>query len=138
MEQYRKDIEATCMKLNISQDPMNWTIEDVNKWTSFYQQQYNIVTAFRPFGLMDGRAICQLPEENFSRMFPERGQLMYSQLEIWRATAATAPAPSQPVIKTEFKTEAPDESDISSILDMLDDIQPPVTQPLMMPATVVS
>ena len=75
---------------------------------------------------------------------------MYSQLEIWRATAATTPVlppPPQTVVKTEFKTEAPDESDISSILDMLEDIQPPPALPVppvascqqaIMPATVAT
>ena len=52
-------------------DPLNWSIDDVGHWMSFYQQQYNIVTPFRPFGLMDGKSISQMSEEQFSRMFPE-------------------------------------------------------------------
>ena len=91
MEQYRKDIETTSQILSISQgkegffpcltemtfsiaflpDPIHWTVEDLNKWTTWYQQQYNMPLAFKPFENLDGRAVCQLREEDFVRHFPQ-------------------------------------------------------------------
>jgi len=146
MQQCRYDINAIAERLAISKDPGHWSIEDVRKWTSWYQEQYSIVTAFKPFGIMDGRAVSQLSQGDFIRIFPEKGDVIYGHFDIWRCTARTAnsaatiqpsppaqgtssfgaaggslPAAAGPNNPIAIKTE---ESDISSILEMLNDIQP--------------
>ncbi|XP_075147942.1 DNA-binding protein Ets98B isoform X2 [Haematobia irritans] len=88
LEHAKREADATCAKLQISQDPSDWSPKQVLAWLRSTIQQFelplidNLESKFNE----SGAALLQLTEEEFVQRIPEGGAILHAQLEIWKLT----------------------------------------------------
>uniref|UniRef100_A0A1A9ULY8 ETS domain-containing protein n=1 Tax=Glossina austeni TaxID=7395 RepID=A0A1A9ULY8_GLOAU len=86
LEHVKCEAEATCARLQISQDPCAWSPSQVHAWLQATIQQFrlpsinNLESKFNE----DGTALLMLSEEEFIKRVPECGSTLHAQLEIWK------------------------------------------------------
>ncbi|XP_077286772.1 DNA-binding protein Ets98B isoform X2 [Arctopsyche grandis] len=85
IEQMRKDVDNTCSALGISQDPLQWSGEDVKAWLLWTLRQYSLPIVPVEYFSMDGARLAALSEQDFIQRAPQAGSTLYAQLEIWKA-----------------------------------------------------
>ncbi|XP_061395230.1 DNA-binding protein D-ETS-4, partial [Musca vetustissima] len=88
LEHAKREADATCAKLQISQDPSDWTPQQVHAWLRSTIQQFDlpIIDNLENKFNENGAALLQLTEEEFVRRIPEGGGKLHAQLEIWKLT----------------------------------------------------
>ncbi|XP_073814980.1 DNA-binding protein Ets98B isoform X2 [Musca autumnalis] len=88
LEHAKREADATCAKLQISQDPSDWTPQQVHAWLRSTIQQFDlpIIDNLENKFNESGAALLQLTEEEFLRRIPEGGGKLHAQLEIWKLT----------------------------------------------------
>ncbi|KAH8311525.1 hypothetical protein KR044_006712, partial [Drosophila immigrans] len=102
LEHAKREADAICAELQISQDPNAWTSAQVHAWLRSTLAQFKLPPALNlelQFS-EDGAALALLSEEEFQRRLPESGSTLHAQLEIWKmayadqlgSIAATQPA----------------------------------------------
>ncbi|XP_013103637.1 DNA-binding protein D-ETS-4 isoform X2 [Stomoxys calcitrans] len=88
LEHAKREADATCARLQISQDPSDWSPKQVHAWLRSTIQQFdlplidNLENKFNE----SGAALLQLTEEEFAQRIPEGGGILHAQLEIWKLT----------------------------------------------------
>ncbi|XP_058982528.1 DNA-binding protein D-ETS-4 isoform X1 [Musca domestica] len=88
LEHAKREADAICAKLQISQDPSDWTPQQVHAWLRSTIQQFDlpIIENLENKFNESGAALLQLTEEEFVRRIPEGGEKLHAQLEIWKLT----------------------------------------------------
>ncbi|CAD6993939.1 unnamed protein product [Ceratitis capitata] len=76
----------TCAKLQISQDPCDWSVSQVHAWLRSTVAQFKLpeIDCLERKFPENGAALILLSEEEFKRRVPESGSDLYAQLEVWR------------------------------------------------------
>lgn len=87
MQQAAKDIDVACQILNISPNPYQWSVGNVQSWLVWTQQQYGCPSFRTDYFNMNGAALCSLSEEDFRLRAPGSGDILSAQLEIWKSAA---------------------------------------------------
>ncbi|XP_002137059.2 DNA-binding protein D-ETS-4 isoform X1 [Drosophila pseudoobscura] len=93
LEHAKREADAICMELQISQDPNAWTPSQVHAWLRSTLAQFKLPPAANlelKFS-EDGAALALLSEEEFVRRLPESGSTLHAQLEIWKMAYADQP-----------------------------------------------
>ncbi|XP_016983286.1 DNA-binding protein D-ETS-4 isoform X2 [Drosophila rhopaloa] len=97
LEHAKREADAICAELQISQDPNGWSPAQVHAWLRSTLAQFRLP----PVGDLelqfceDGAALTLLSEEEFVRRLPESGSTLHAQLEIWKMAYADQPAHQQ-------------------------------------------
>ncbi|XP_031616716.1 DNA-binding protein D-ETS-4 isoform X2 [Contarinia nasturtii] len=88
LEQARKDVEQTCLTLNISSDPQEWNRDQVRAWLQFTMKQFEISSNKDMKNIFDedGKELSRLNEIDFISRIPQAGSTLFAQLEIWKAS----------------------------------------------------
>ncbi|XP_034486698.1 DNA-binding protein D-ETS-4 isoform X2 [Drosophila innubila] len=90
LEHAKREADAICAELQISQDPNAWTSAQVHAWLRSTLAQFKLPPALNlelHFN-EDGAALALLSEEEFTRRLPESGSTLHAQLEIWKMAYA--------------------------------------------------
>ncbi|XP_034114703.1 DNA-binding protein D-ETS-4 isoform X1 [Drosophila albomicans] len=90
LEHAKREADAICAELQISQDPNAWTSAQVHAWLRSTLAQFKLPPALNlelQFS-EDGAALALLSEEEFMRRLPESGSTLHAQLEIWKMAYA--------------------------------------------------
>ncbi|XP_032596546.1 DNA-binding protein D-ETS-4 isoform X2 [Drosophila grimshawi] len=90
LEHAKREADAICAELQISQDPNGWTSAQVHAWLRSTLAQFKLPPAANlelQFS-EDGAALALLSEEEFTRRLPESGSTLHAQLEIWKMSYA--------------------------------------------------
>ncbi|XP_017849413.1 DNA-binding protein D-ETS-4 isoform X2 [Drosophila busckii] len=90
LEHAKREADAICAELQISQDPNAWTCAQVHAWLRSTLAQFKLPDA-KHLELQfqeDGAALALLSEEEFMRRLPESGSTLHAQLEIWKMAYA--------------------------------------------------
>ncbi|XP_064555303.1 DNA-binding protein D-ETS-4 isoform X1 [Drosophila montana] len=90
LEHAKREADAICAELQISQDPNAWTAAQVHAWLRSTLAQFKLPPAANlelQFS-EDGAALVLLSEEEFTRRLPESGSTLHAQLEIWKMAYA--------------------------------------------------
>ncbi|XP_011180978.2 DNA-binding protein D-ETS-4 isoform X1 [Zeugodacus cucurbitae] len=76
----------TCAKLQISQDPCDWSVTQAHSWLRSTVAQFKLpeIEDLEAKFPETGAALILLSEEEFKRRVPESGSDLYAQLEVWR------------------------------------------------------
>ncbi|XP_005988498.1 SAM pointed domain-containing Ets transcription factor [Latimeria chalumnae] len=82
-----KDIETACKLLNITADPMDWSIGNVQKWILWTEHQYRLPQIGKSFQELSGKDLCAMSEEDFRQRSPICGDVLYAHLDIWKSAA---------------------------------------------------
>ncbi|XP_061544584.1 SAM pointed domain-containing Ets transcription factor [Phycodurus eques] len=82
-----KDIETACKLLNITADPMEWNVGNVQKWLLWTEHLYRLPHAGRTFRELTGKDLCAMSEEDFRQRSPQCGDTLHAHLDIWKSTA---------------------------------------------------
>ncbi|XP_077429812.1 SAM pointed domain-containing Ets transcription factor [Vanacampus margaritifer] len=82
-----KDIETACKLLNITPDPMEWNVSNVQKWLLWTEHLYRLPHAGRTFQELTGKHLCAMSEEEFRQRSPQCGDTLHAHLDIWKSTA---------------------------------------------------
>ncbi|XP_061741543.1 SAM pointed domain-containing Ets transcription factor [Nerophis ophidion] len=82
-----KDIETACKLLNITPDPMEWTMANVQKWLLWTEHLYRLPHAGKTFQDLMGRDLCAMSEEDFRQRSPQCGDTLHAHLDIWKSAA---------------------------------------------------
>ncbi|KAH8407172.1 hypothetical protein KR222_009967, partial [Zaprionus bogoriensis] len=90
LEHAKREADAICAELQISQDPNAWSSAQVHAWLRSTLAQFKLPPA-SDLELQfseDGAALALLSEEEFTRRLPESGSTLHAQLEIWKMAYA--------------------------------------------------
>ncbi|XP_062922561.1 SAM pointed domain-containing Ets transcription factor isoform X1 [Mobula hypostoma] len=82
-----KEIETACKLLNISSDPMEWSVGNVQKWILWTEHQYRLPQIGKSFQDLSGKELCSMSEEEFRQRSPMCGDILYAHLDIWKSAA---------------------------------------------------
>ncbi|GAB6025668.1 hypothetical protein CHUAL_011658 [Chamberlinius hualienensis] len=115
MKHIMNNVQSTCQELYISPDPLAWNCEDVHKWILYTLKKANLSEVNLGYFSMNGVALCSLSEREFRQRDMDAGEMLYTQLELWKA--ATGCYRSEP----DFQPE-------DSLLDISAYLQPPQSQ----------
>ncbi|KAM8703361.1 hypothetical protein ACLKA7_008048 [Drosophila subpalustris] len=90
LEHAKREADAICAELQISQDPNAWTSAQVHAWLRSTLAQFQLPPAsnLELHFNEDGAALALLSEEEFVRRLPESGSTLHAQLEIWKMAYA--------------------------------------------------
>ncbi|KAM7360550.1 LOW QUALITY PROTEIN: DNA-binding protein Ets98B [Cochliomyia hominivorax] len=88
LEHARHEVDATCAKLQISQDPSAWSANQVHAWLRSTLQQFKlpVIDDIENKFNENGAELLQLTEDEFIKRIPECGSTLHAQLEIWKLT----------------------------------------------------
>lgn len=117
MEHLIKDVRDTSQALGISSDPRAWNNDDVQKWILLVLRQYNLPMVNLDYFTMNGAVLCTLTEMDFRQRDINAGDIIYTQLELWKTTSGVYRQDSSPVFQPE-----------DSLLDISNYLQLPQTQ----------
>ncbi|XP_017086830.2 DNA-binding protein D-ETS-4 isoform X1 [Drosophila bipectinata] len=94
LEHAKREADAICAELQISQDPNGWSPAQVHAWLRSTLAQFGLppVTDLELQFCENGAALTLLSEEEFVRRMPESGSTLHAQLEIWKMAYADQPA----------------------------------------------
>ncbi|XP_052844068.1 DNA-binding protein D-ETS-4 isoform X1 [Drosophila gunungcola] len=97
LEHAKREADAICAELQISQDPNGWTPAQVHAWLRSTLAQFRLpaVADLELHFCEDGAALTLLSEEEFVLRLPESGSTLHAQLEIWKMAYADQPAHQQ-------------------------------------------
>ncbi|XP_067617415.1 DNA-binding protein D-ETS-4 [Eurosta solidaginis] len=86
LEDTKSQAVETCAKLQISQDPCNWSVVQVHSWLRSTIAQFKLpeIADLESKFPENGAALILLSEEEFRRRAPASGSDLYAQLEVWR------------------------------------------------------
>jgi len=85
LEALRREIEYTCAHLQITPDPYSWTPDMTQRWAKYQLEQYVHLPAICPDQFyIDGTSLCMLTKDDLCARFPEHGQYLSPQLDIWK------------------------------------------------------
>ncbi|XP_077582673.1 SAM pointed domain-containing Ets transcription factor [Stigmatopora nigra] len=82
-----KDIETACKLLNITPDPVEWNVGNVQKWLLWTEHLYRLPHAGRTFQELSGKDLCAMSEDDFRQRSPQCGDTLHAHLDIWKSTA---------------------------------------------------
>lgn len=90
LEHAKREADAICAELQISQDPNAWSSAQVHAWLRSTLAQFKLapVLDLELHFNEDGAALTLLSEEEFTRRLPESGSTLHAQLEIWKMAYA--------------------------------------------------
>ncbi|KAH8280108.1 hypothetical protein KR018_007986 [Drosophila ironensis] len=93
LEHAKREADAICAELQISQDPNGWSPAQVHAWLRSTLAQFRLppVADLELQFCEDGAALTLLSEEEFVRRLPESGSTLHAQLEIWKMAYADQP-----------------------------------------------
>jgi len=80
-----QDIKATCARLSISQDPKLWTPTDCRAWLTDMSAQYHLTQVPYDKLSMNGSTLCGMSLSQFNQCFPNGGETVHAQLQIWNS-----------------------------------------------------
>ncbi|XP_065364212.1 DNA-binding protein D-ETS-4 [Calliphora vicina] len=88
LEHAKREADATCAKLQISQDPSAWSANQVHAWLRSTLQQFElpIIDDIENKFNENGAELLQLTEDEFVKRIPQCGSTLHAQLEIWKLT----------------------------------------------------
>ncbi|XP_017052695.1 LOW QUALITY PROTEIN: DNA-binding protein D-ETS-4 [Drosophila ficusphila] len=97
LEHAKREADAICAELQISQDPNGWSPAQVHAWLRSTLAQFGLppVADLELHFCEDGAALTLLSEEEFVRRLPESGSTLHAQLEIWKMAYADQPTNQQ-------------------------------------------
>ncbi|KMZ06367.1 DNA-binding protein D-ETS-4 isoform X1 [Drosophila simulans] len=97
LEHAKREADAICAELQISQDPNGWSPAQVHAWLRSTLAQFRLppVADLELHFCENGAALALLSEEEFVRRLPESGSTLHAQLEIWKMAYADQPAHQQ-------------------------------------------
>ncbi|KAH8361751.1 hypothetical protein KR200_004013 [Drosophila serrata] len=97
LEHAKREADAICAELQISQDPNGWSPAQVHAWLRSTLAQFRLppVADLELQFCEDGAALTLLSEEEFVRRLPESGSTLHAQLEIWKMAYADQPGHQQ-------------------------------------------
>ncbi|XP_017005885.3 DNA-binding protein D-ETS-4 isoform X1 [Drosophila takahashii] len=97
LEHAKREADAICAELQISQDPNGWSPAQVHAWLRSTLAQFRLppVADLELHFCEDGAALTLLSEEEFVRRLPESGSTLHAQLEIWKMAYADQPHQNQ-------------------------------------------
>uniref|UniRef100_A0A034W792 DNA-binding protein D-ETS-4 n=1 Tax=Bactrocera dorsalis TaxID=27457 RepID=A0A034W792_BACDO len=86
LEDTKSQAVETCAKLQISQDPCDWSVSQAHSWLRSTVAQFKLpeIEDLEAKFPENGAALILLSEEEFKRRVPESGSDLYAQLEVWR------------------------------------------------------
>ncbi|KAJ8265443.1 hypothetical protein COCON_G00145420 [Conger conger] len=82
-----KDIETACKLLNITPDPMDWNVGNVQKWMLWTEHLYRLPQVGKAFQDLNGKDLCAMSEEEFRQRNIQCGDVVYAHLDIWKSAA---------------------------------------------------
>ncbi|KAI1892962.1 hypothetical protein AGOR_G00138900 [Albula goreensis] len=82
-----KDIETACKLLNITPDPAEWNVGNVQKWLLWTEHLYRLPQVGKAFQDLNGRDLCSMSEEDFRQRSIQSGDVLYAHLDIWKSAA---------------------------------------------------
>ncbi|XP_072047581.1 uncharacterized protein [Amphiura filiformis] len=107
-QEIRRGIINTCQEINISPDPYQWSIEEVDRWVRRTNSQYSLPQINMDYFHMDGVSLCNLTEEDFRRRAPN-SDVIFSHLDVWKSAASqrfpVLPAQPTPIYEPEPPTD---------------------------------
>uniref|UniRef100_A0A0N5A378 DNA-binding protein D-ETS-4 n=1 Tax=Parastrongyloides trichosuri TaxID=131310 RepID=A0A0N5A378_PARTI len=77
-----QDINSTCMRLYLPNNPAIWTSEETIKWISEMCTQFRLKVPQSLF--LSGRILVSMTQEDFLNKAPESGETLYAQLQLWK------------------------------------------------------
>ncbi|KAG5838267.1 SAM pointed domain-containing Ets transcription factor-like [Anguilla rostrata] len=82
-----KDIETACKLLNITPDPIDWNVGNVQKWMLWTEHLYRLPQVGKAFQDLNGKDLCAMSEEDFRQRNMQCGDVLYAHLDIWKSAA---------------------------------------------------
>uniref|UniRef100_A0A0N5BYA9 DNA-binding protein D-ETS-4 n=1 Tax=Strongyloides papillosus TaxID=174720 RepID=A0A0N5BYA9_STREA len=77
-----QDINSTCMRLYLPNNPAVWTTQETTKWISEMCTQFRLKIPQNLF--LSGRILLSMTQEDFLHKAPESGETLYAQLQLWK------------------------------------------------------
>ncbi|CEF71015.1 DNA-binding protein D-ETS-4 [Strongyloides ratti] len=77
-----QDINSTCMRLYLPNNPAMWSVQDTTKWISEMCTQFRLKIPQNLF--LSGRILLSMTQEEFLHKAPESGETLYAQLQLWK------------------------------------------------------
>lgn len=77
-----QDINSTCMRLYLPNNPAIWNVQDTTKWISEMCTQFRLKIPQNLF--LSGRILLSMTQEDFLHKAPESGETLYAQLQLWK------------------------------------------------------
>ncbi|KAL2090987.1 hypothetical protein ACEWY4_013250 [Coilia grayii] len=87
VEEVLKDIETACKLLNITPDPSDWNVGNVQKWLLWTEHLYKLPPVGMAFQQLNGKDLCAMGLEDFHKLCPESSDTLYAHLDIWKSAA---------------------------------------------------
>ncbi|KAL3097035.1 hypothetical protein niasHS_002751 [Heterodera schachtii] len=78
------DISGTCTKLGLSTDLAAWSGDDCRRWVGEMCAQFQLSFPEEGAFTMDGRRLLALSVEEFQERFPDGGDTLHAQLQLWK------------------------------------------------------
>lgn len=129
-EQGKIRVQEFSRELGISQDPVNWSREDVLKWLRRTTRFFNLCPAIEEHKwVVDGAGLCQMKHEDFCRILSRDGDVIMAELNVWKSAQLAAGCSSNGMpfdIYDGSQDHLMNSPDVSyANLDPVDSFQPP-------------